>query len=282
MASVLSPLLQKGWVRNYLDDLILWVLSFPVLVERLEQLFDLLVASGVKLNLSKCTFSLKEVTFLGQKNSVEGNKPDPKNVEAVAIMKAPTTVREVHRFLGMCGFYRKHVPSFAKIAAPLTNLIKCRVSFVWTEECQESFERLKKCLMDTPISTRTQVDKTFILTINTSNTDIGGVLSQIQSDDTNRPIGYFSKKLNPREARYSATDKETLAVVLTCRNFHHYLWGTHFTVITDHQPLTSIFKRKTKSPRMNRWILEMQEYNYGIQYLRKIILLLITCRPRFK
>ncbi len=67
---------------------------------------------------------------------------------------------------------------------------------------------------------------------------------------------------------YSATDKEALAIVLACRSFHHYLWGTLFTVVTDHQPLTSIFKRKTKSPRMNRWILEMREYNYDIQYVK--------------
>ncbi len=130
MVSVLSPLLQKGWVRNYFDDLILWAPSFPVLLERLEQLFDLLVASGVKLNLSTCTFGLKEFTFLGHKISAEGSKPDPKNVEAVAKIKASTTVREVRRFLGMCGFYRKHVPSFAKIAAPFTNLTKSRVSFL--------------------------------------------------------------------------------------------------------------------------------------------------------
>ncbi len=62
--------------------------------------------------------------------------------------------------------------------------------------------------------------------------------------------------------------KEALVIVLACRNFHHYLWGTRFAVVTDHQPLTSIFKRKTKSPRMNLWILEMREYNYDIQYVK--------------
>ncbi len=113
-----------------------------------------------------------------------------------------------------------------------------------------------------------QVNRPFLLTTDASNTHIGGVLSQIQSHGSNKPIGYFSKKLNPCEFRYSATDKEALAVVLACRNFHHFLWGTRFTVITDHQPLTSIFKRKTKSPRMNRWILEMREYNYEINYLK--------------
>ncbi len=83
-----------------------------------------------------------------------------------------------------------------------------------------------------------------------------------------KPFGYFSKKLNSNESRCSATDKEALAVILACRHFHHYLWGTKFTILTDHQPLTSIFKKKTKSARMNRWIMEMREYHYNIKYVQ--------------
>ena len=66
----------------------------------------------------------------------------------------------------------------------------------------------------------------------------------------------------------SATDKEALVVLLTCRHFHHELWGTKFTIVTDHNSLTSIFKRKSKFTRMNRWILKMREYNYEIHYLK--------------
>ena len=268
IASVLAPLLQKGWVKNYLDDLILWATDFAELLSRLKELFGLLTNQGIKLNLSKCTFGLKEVTFLGHLISEEGSKPTPKNVESVLRMKAPTTVKQVRRFLGMVGFYRKHIPSFAKIAAPLTNLTKIKVGFSWTPTCQEAFECLKSHLVKAPILVKAQTDQPFLLTTDASDTHVGGVLSQIQPDGNNCPVGYFSKKLNPGETRYSVTDKEALAIVLACRNFHHYLWGTRFTVFTDHQPLTSVFKRKTKSARMNRWILEMREYNYDIQYVR--------------
>ena len=65
---------------------------------------------------------------------------------------------------------------------------------------------------------------------------------------------------------YSTTDREALAIVLACRRFHHFLWGTVFTIHTDHQPLVSVFKRKTKSPRMSRWIIEMQDYRFKIVY----------------
>lgn len=66
--------------------------------------------------------------------------------------------------------------------------------------------------------------------------------------------------------RYSTTDREALGIVLACRQFHHYLWGTKVLIRTDHQPLVSVFKQKTKSHRMGRWILEMREYHYRIEY----------------
>ncbi len=141
-------------------------------------------------------------------------------------MKPPTNVKEVRQFLGMCGFYQKHVPSFAKVVTPLTHLTRLNTVFTCMEECQKSFEHLKNSLVNAPILVKAQVDQPFILTTNASDTHVGGVLSQLQSDGANKPVGYFSKKLNPCETRCSATDKEALAIVLACQNFHHNLWGT--------------------------------------------------------
>ncbi len=183
-------------------------------------------------------------------------------------MKAPTNTKGVRRFLGMCGFSRKHIPSFAKIAAPLINLTRKNTGFKWTDKCLEAFIELKSRLTSAPVLVRADVNKPFIVTTNASDTHVGGVLSQIQADGCNRAIGYFSRKLKGAECRYSATDKEALAVVLTCRHFNHFIWGSVFTIVTDHQPLTSIFKRKTKSPRMNRWVEEMKELQYKIEYIK--------------
>ncbi len=88
--------------------------------------------------------------------------------------------------------------------------------FTWTEECQKSFVHLKNSLVNSSILVKAQVDQPFILTTDASDTHVGGVLSQIQSDGVNKPVGYFSKKLNPCETRHSATDKEALVIVLAC------------------------------------------------------------------
>ncbi len=89
-------------------------------------------------------------------------------------------------------------------------------------------------LSQAPILVKAQVEHPFILTTNASDIHVGVVLNQVQTDGENKPVGYFSKKLNSCESRYSVTDKEVLAVVLACRHYHHYLWGNKFTVVTDH------------------------------------------------
>ncbi len=87
---------------------------------------------GIKLNLSKCHLGQWDVKFLGHVVSKEGFKPDPGNVEAIVRMKPPTNVKEVRRFLGMCGFYRKHIENFSSLASPLTNLTRKKQPFEWT------------------------------------------------------------------------------------------------------------------------------------------------------
>ncbi len=107
-----------------MDDRIIFAPDFNTLIERLGTLFELLVEKGLKVNLSKCSFAQSKVKFLGHIVSEQGCRPDPANTEAIQKMKPPTNVKEVRRFLGMCGFYRKHVPNFAQITNPLTNLTR--------------------------------------------------------------------------------------------------------------------------------------------------------------
>ena len=268
MAEILAELTKEGWVRNYLDDIILWADDFSQLLTRLTRLFTVLARWGVKLNLSKCDLGKQLVKFLGHKVSVKGSVPDGRNIEAILKQEPPRTQKAVRSFLGMCGFYRKFVPNFASIAMPLTNLTRNDVSFEWSSACQEAFELLKKKLTTPPVLVNYMPYQPHVLVTDASKEYVGAVLHQIQPDSSVRPLGYFSKKLNKAEGKYHITDQEALAVVLACRNFHHYLWGTKFTIQTDHQPLTTIFRKRTKSPRVTRWMLEMREYNFKIKYIK--------------
>ncbi len=129
MAQLLSPLIRQGWTKNYLDDVIVFAPDFNTPLTRLDTLFQHLSKNGVKMNLSKCGIGKREVKFLGHIVSEAGCRPNPENVQAVQNMKTPTNAKGVRSFLGMCGFYRKHIPRFAKIAAPLTNMTRKSVEF---------------------------------------------------------------------------------------------------------------------------------------------------------
>ncbi len=97
---------------------------------------------GIKLNLSKCHIGQQEVKFWGYVVSESGIKPDLENVEAVSKMKPPTNVKETQRFLGMAGFYRKHIEKLSALAALLTDLTRKNQPFKWDETCQRAFDEI--------------------------------------------------------------------------------------------------------------------------------------------
>ncbi len=189
---------------------------------------------GIKLNLSKCSIGQREVKFLGHIVSEEGFRPDPGNVEAIVNMKPPTNVKETRRFLGMTGFYRKHIDHFSHLAATLTDLTRKNQPFRWTAECQRAFEDLKDKLVTSPILVKASLYKQFILETDACQHHVAAVLLQYDDEGLPRAVGYFSKKLKKTELRYSVTDWEALAIGLACRQFHHYLWFTKFVIRTDH------------------------------------------------
>ncbi len=198
--------------------------------------------------------------------SDEGLIPHQGNVEAIVNMRPPTNVKETPRFLGMAEFYRKHIDRFSLLAAPLTDLTRKNQPFRWTVDCQQAFKDLKNKLVTSPILVKANLFKQFILETDASQHHVAVVLLQYDDEGLPRAVGYFSKKLKPAEVRYSATDREELAIVLACRQFNHYLWGTKFIIRTDHQPITTVSRQRTKSPRMNRWMLEMRDYRFKVEH----------------
>ncbi len=195
----LAPLLKAEWIKTYLDDVIICAPGFKTLLSRLNETFEHTRRVGIKLILSKCSIGQKEVKFLGHVVSGEGYRLNPKNIEAVEKMKAPTTVKETRRFLRMCSFYRRHIENFFKLAAPLTNLSQKRVLFSWSPDCQQAFETLSGKLTAVPILGRADMTIFFILETDASLTHVGAVLMQMNYSNLPRVIGYFSKKLRPTE-----------------------------------------------------------------------------------
>ncbi|XP_073017913.1 uncharacterized protein [Primulina eburnea] len=156
----------------------------------------------------KCEFWLKSVTFLGHIISAAGVSVDPKKVEAIMDWSRPKNVTEIRSFLGLAGYYRKFVEGFSSIAIPLTKLTQKNSKFQWNEECEQSFETLKKKLASTPVLVLPTEGKDFTIYSDASKRGLGCVLMQ-----DGRVIAYASRQLKPYEQNYPTHDLELAAVV---------------------------------------------------------------------
>ncbi|KAK9036794.1 hypothetical protein V6N11_021721 [Hibiscus sabdariffa] len=130
--------------------------------EYLDQ-FVILLENQLYAKLSKCEFWIREVVFLGHVVSSEGIRVDPKKVEAIVNWKQPTSVTEIHSFLGLAGYYRRFVSGFSKVAAPLTKLLQKGVKYEWSDARQQAFEKLKEALISASVLIQPVSGKEFVV-----------------------------------------------------------------------------------------------------------------------
>ena len=208
--------------------------------------------------------------FLGHEVGQGEVAPIAAKVEAILKFPTPSDKREVMRFLGLAEYYRKFCYNFSVVAEPLTNLSWKHEKFVWSVDCQRSFERIKSLLLSAPILKAPDFDKPFKLQVDASDVGIRAVLLQESSQGIDHPVCYYSQKFNSHQANYSTSEKETLALLLALQHFDVYLNTTvaPIEVFTDHNPLVFIHRMKNKNQRLLRWSLALQEYSLTIQHIK--------------
>ena len=161
-------------------------------------------------------------------------------VNAISEFPVPKCKRQLMRFLGMTGYYRKFCKNFSGIAEPLTNLLKKSTKFKWNDKCQYAFDRLKAILKSAPFLLAPDFDKCFKLAVDASDIGIGAVLLQENNNGIDHPVCYFSKTFNKHQKNYSTIEKECLALILAIQQFEVYLTSSTspIVVFSDHNPLS--------------------------------------------
>ena len=249
----------------YIDDILIFSKSFEENLHHLQLVFSNLRSAKLKLNPEKCNFGTKTVKYLGHIISKDGIYVNPENVDKVKNFPRPSNAKQVRSFLGMANFYRKFVKDYAKIASPLTALLKKNQQFYWTSDCQNAFENLKDRLTTAPILTFPKMDKPFILSTDASEYSVGYILSQ-KHDTREHVIAYGGRGLRGAELKWHITDKEALALVEGIQHFKHYQANQEFTVFTDNISVKYLQKIKDCNGRLGRWSLLLQAYNFRIQH----------------
>eukprot|EP00731_Ephydatia_muelleri_P034136 Em0048g12a len=252
----------------YIDDIIVFSKLWTDHIRHLQVVLGRLQLAGLTVKISKCHFGVTACSYLGFVVGGGLVKPEPSKVQAVLNFPTPTDKTGVRAFLGLTGYYRRFIPDFASLAAPLTDLTrKCAPTRVsWSNECEQAFTSLKGCLCSDPVLRSPNFEKQFILQTDASNRGIGAVLSQCDEEGQEHPVAYYSRKLLPREERYSTVEKECLAIKQAIHHFRMYLLGRQFKVETDHQALVWMDRLKDTNARLTRWSLLLQSYDFLVEH----------------
>ena len=243
-------------VDNYLDDVTVHTQTWEQHLEALRGLLTRLRDAGLTARPTKCDIGHKSLGFVGHTVGMGQIGMEQSKLEQIRQAPRPNTKRQVRAFIGLAGYYRKFIPCFAEIAIPLTNLTrKGQPNKVrWEGEQEQAFNALKAALTQAPILRMPDFDKPFIVQCDASEKGIGAILLQ-EYPDGKFPVMCASKKLLPRECRYSTIERECLAIVYAIKKFYNFLYGREFYVETDHQPLAYIQRRKVENSRVMRWAL---------------------------
>ena len=194
----------------YIDHVITFSKEFKQQLKDLKETYQRIEEAKFKIKTRKYRFGFRETKFLGFIVSKEGVKMDPNKCKSIQDYPVPRSSKDVKRFLGLASYYRKFIPNFADIAAPLNKLTQKNIRFKWSEICESSFRSFLKILVSPQVFAYPDFEKPFILTADASGYDLGAVLSQIQEGEE-RVICYASRSLKAAGRNYSAIERELLA-----------------------------------------------------------------------
>ncbi|XP_011859156.1 PREDICTED: uncharacterized protein K02A2.6-like [Vollenhovia emeryi] len=259
-----APLTREHKILLYLDDIMVATEALDEHIDILSELFTLAGKNQLQFRLDKCYFAQTEVRYLGYCVNEHGIRPSDENIESVLNYPIPRNVKEVHRFVGLASYFRRFIPKFSLLAKPLFDLIKKNVVFNFGTAENDAFETLKRHLASKPVLTMYSSRLDTELHCDASASGFGGILLQKQDSGLWKPVSFWSQRTTPTESKYHSYELECLAVVYALKRFHVYLAGRKFRIVTDCDSFRLTLDKKDINPRISRWALFLQNYNYEI------------------
>ena len=247
-----------------MDDVTVYGGSFEECLINLETVLHRCIEKNLVLNWEKCHFMVNHGIVLGHIISNRGIEVDKAKIEMISKLPSPINVKTVRQFLGHAGFYKRFIMDFSKITKPLYKLLEKDAKFLWEEDCQRSFEKLKTHLTTAQIVRAPNWQLPFEVMCDASDFAIGAVLRQ-REEGKPYVVYYASKTLNEAQRNFSTTDKELLAVVYALDKFRAYLVGSDIIIFTDHSALNYLLTKHNAKARLIRWVLLLQEFNLQIK-----------------
>ncbi|XP_062586311.1 uncharacterized protein K02A2.6-like [Saccostrea cucullata] len=254
-----------------IDDMIITGSTTEEHLGNLEKVLSRLQNFNLRANIKKCDIFKDSVECCGHKVDKDGLHKTEEKVKAVVEAKIPENVTELRAFLGLVNYYGKFMPNLSTVLRPLHKLLEKDRKWNWTNECQTAFRKVKELMKSDQVLAHYNPHLPIRLSCDASPFGLGAVLSHTYPSGEESPIAFASRTLNSAERNYSEIDKEALGIVWGIKHFHMYLYGRHFSLITDHKPLVSIFHPQkgiplTTAARLQRYALFLSGLDYSIEY----------------
>ncbi|GJT91560.1 ty3-gypsy retrotransposon protein [Tanacetum coccineum] len=259
MNDLFRPVLRK-FVLVFFDDILVYSDSIQTHYDHLRFVFQTLIENHYHAKASKCVFAVRSIPFLGHIISAEGVQADPDKLKAIQAWPTPTSFTTLRAFLGLTGYYRRFVPTYAHIASPLTDILK-QSAFTWNDTAAKAFDALKTSMSQLITLALPNFSEPFDLTTDASGVAIGAVLSQ-----RDKPISFFSKKLCDRMQGNSTYIRELYAITEAIKKWRQYLLGRKFRVYTDHHSLKHLLTQSIQTPEQHKWLTKLLGYDFEVYY----------------
>ena len=260
-------------VKNIFDDVLIGGVTKKEYMDNLRKVFEIFRANNITINLKKCVFLKPSVGFYGLVFSNVGIHPDPEKIEALRQTEVPKDKTELRSFLGMTNYSAPFIPDYSTKTAELRKLLKDDIKWNWSATETTAFNNLKNQLCENSVLNYYDVKMKTAILCDASPVGLSAILVQYTGDIQNlyknpKTIAYASRSLTPAETRYGQIEREALGIHFGCRKFEMYLLGADFTVVTDHQPLVSLFNspRKPGPFRVERIRLKLMGFSFRVLY----------------
>ena len=253
----------------YLDDVIIFSEDIETHFKDVDNILGTLSRAGISLKLKKCEWFTKSVKYLGHIITPGHLSINAAHTESFRELRHPRTISELRSFLGLCNVYRRFIPNFSHIAAPLNALLKKGMPTnlePFGDSESAAFDSLINAVLSPPVLSLPKRDLSFSVDTDASDYQLGAALFQADESGDRKPLGFWSRSLAPAERNYSTSEKECLAVVWAVQILRPYLQGVPFVVHSDHAALRWLMEIAEPSGRLMRWRLRLGDFDFRIEY----------------
>lgn len=263
--------IEAGDVLVYVDDVLIMSNTIDEGISRLREVLKTLTDAGFSINLHKCCFLATQIEYFGRVVSQGQVRPSLRKVEALVNAPIPSNVRQVRQFLGLAGYFRRYIKNYASRTSCISRFTKNGVEFCWGPEQERVRREIIAHLTTEPVLSIFDPKLATEIHTDASSIGYGAVLMQTWADGSKHVVSYFSKTTQGAESRYHSYELETLAVVRALQHFRHYLIGLKFKLVTDCNALKSTQNKKDLLPRVARWWVYLQDYDFEIEYRKGLL-----------